>query len=145
MSPAAGCRRAVIRAATAMLPAVFALAAAPARAADAPHTMRLDYFHTGTATEERFSPDRVVIEPLPWPGNPDRPIDGTDDRTSLVQAGLIDSLAVLQIVSYLEATYGLDFRLLFITASYAMYTEELGAYAGQDKDKRQLVTLNIGW
>jgi len=42
-------------------------------------------------------------------------------------------------------TYGLDFRLLFITASYAMYTEEIGAYAGQDKDKRQLLTLNIGW
>lgn len=42
-------------------------------------------------------------------------------------------------------TYGLDFRLLFLTASYAMYTEELGAYAGQDKDKRQLVTLNLGW
>ena len=42
-------------------------------------------------------------------------------------------------------TLGLDLRLLFVTISYAMYTEELGAYAGQDKDKRQLVTLNIGW
>jgi hypothetical protein len=42
-------------------------------------------------------------------------------------------------------TYGFDLRLLFITVSYAMYTEEIGAYAGQDKDKRQLVTVNIGW
>ncbi len=42
-------------------------------------------------------------------------------------------------------TFGVDLRLLFITASYAMYTEEVGAYAGQDKDKRQLLTLNIGW
>jgi len=42
-------------------------------------------------------------------------------------------------------TFGLDLRLLIITASYAMYTEEIGAYAGQDKDKRQLLTLNIGW
>ncbi len=42
-------------------------------------------------------------------------------------------------------TFGFDVRLLFITASYAMYTEEIGAYAGQDKDKRQLMTLNIGW
>lgn len=42
-------------------------------------------------------------------------------------------------------TFGADLRLLFITASYAMYTEEVGAYAGQDKDKRQLLTLNIGW
>jgi hypothetical protein len=59
--------------------AVWFLAAAPASgAADAPRTMRLDYFHTGTATEERFSPDRVVIEPLPWPGNPARAIDDTN-------------------------------------------------------------------
>jgi hypothetical protein len=42
-------------------------------------------------------------------------------------------------------TMGFDVRLLFLTVSYAMYTEELGAYAGQDKDKRQLVTVNIGW
>jgi hypothetical protein len=42
-------------------------------------------------------------------------------------------------------TLGVDLRLLFITISYAMYTEEIGAYAGQDKDKRQLVTVNIGW
>ena len=42
-------------------------------------------------------------------------------------------------------TLGCDLRLLFITVSYAMYTEEIGAYAGQDKDKRQLLTLNLGW
>ena len=45
------------------------------RAAD---TMRVDYYHTGNAKEERFSLDRVVIEPLPWPGNPARPIDDTN-------------------------------------------------------------------
>ena len=44
----------------------------------APRTMRVDYFHTGNATEERFSLDRVVLEPLPWPGNPARPIDDTN-------------------------------------------------------------------
>jgi len=60
--------------------AVLALVgiAAPARTADAPRTLRLDFFHTGTATDERFSPDRVVVEPLPWPGNPDRPTDATN-------------------------------------------------------------------
>jgi hypothetical protein len=42
------------------------------------HTMRLDYYHTGNAGEERFSVDRVVLEPLPWPGNPSRPIDTTN-------------------------------------------------------------------
>jgi hypothetical protein len=41
-------------------------------------TMRVDYYHTGTATEERFSLDRIVVEPLPWPGNPERPTDETN-------------------------------------------------------------------
>ena len=41
-------------------------------------TMRVDYFHTGNASEERLSLDRVVIEPLPWSGNPRRAIDDTN-------------------------------------------------------------------
>ena len=44
----------------------------------APPTMRVDYYHTGNDKEERFSLDRVVVEPLPWPGNPSRPLDDTD-------------------------------------------------------------------
>jgi len=51
---------------------------APAFAAQTPQTLRLDVFHTGSATEERFSVDRVVLEPLPWPGNPARPLDDTN-------------------------------------------------------------------
>ena len=58
------------------LPALIA-AASPA-AAEAPSTLRLDYYHTGSATEEIFSFDRLVVEPLPWPGNPDRPVDDTN-------------------------------------------------------------------
>ena len=54
--------------------AVLALALAGTASA-APRTMRFDYFHTGNAKEERFSWDRVVVEPLPWPGNPARPLD----------------------------------------------------------------------
>jgi hypothetical protein len=41
-------------------------------------TLRVDYFHTGNAAEERFSLDRVVIEPQPWPGNPRRAIDDSN-------------------------------------------------------------------
>jgi hypothetical protein len=40
--------------------------------------MRLDYYHTGDASHEIFSVDRVVAEPLPWPGNPIKPIDNTN-------------------------------------------------------------------
>jgi hypothetical protein len=43
-----------------------------------PHTMRVDYYHTGDVSHEVFSLDRVVLEPLPWPGNPDRPVDETN-------------------------------------------------------------------
>ncbi len=53
------------------------LLAATASAA-APRTMRIDYFHTGNASAEQFSLDRVVLERLPWPGNPRRPIDDTN-------------------------------------------------------------------
>jgi hypothetical protein len=44
----------------------------------APQTMRLDYYHTGDAKQEIFSVDRVVIEPLPWPGDLSKAIDDTN-------------------------------------------------------------------
>jgi hypothetical protein len=51
----------------------------------APPTMRLDYYHTGDATHEVFSQDRVVTEPLPWPGNPRRAIDDTNSGKYLFE------------------------------------------------------------
>src|SRR2546425_4952399 len=44
----------------------------------ASQTMRLDYYHTGNSAQEVFSVDRVVIEPLPWPGDLNRNIDDTN-------------------------------------------------------------------
>jgi hypothetical protein len=38
-------------------------------AATNPATMRLDFYHTGNSSSETFSMDRVVVEPLPWPGS----------------------------------------------------------------------------
>lgn len=43
--------------------------------ASAPATVRVDYYHSGNADSEMFSLHQVVIEPLPWPGNPGKPID----------------------------------------------------------------------
>lgn len=40
-------------------------------------TMRVDYYHSGNATQEHFSLDRVVVEPLAWPGDPGKAIDTT--------------------------------------------------------------------
>jgi hypothetical protein len=41
-------------------------------------TMRLDYYHSGNATMELFSVDRIVIEPVPWPGSPAQTLDETN-------------------------------------------------------------------
>jgi hypothetical protein len=40
-----------------------------------PPTLRVDYHHSGTAAAEIFALDRVVREPLPWPGHPSQALD----------------------------------------------------------------------
>jgi len=54
------------------------LALAAASAAAAPATLRVDYVHFGNAAEERFALERVVVEPLPWPGDLAKSIDDTN-------------------------------------------------------------------
>jgi hypothetical protein len=63
-----------------MKPLTFAALLTFCLAADAPAapTMRVDYYHTGNDREERFSLDRIVVEPLEWPGNPASHLDGTN-------------------------------------------------------------------
>ncbi len=57
---------------------IFVVVVVATAAAATPATMRLDYFHTGNAFQEMFSRDAVVVEPLPWPGNPNQPLDATN-------------------------------------------------------------------
>jgi hypothetical protein len=59
-----------------MLSTLF-LAGTLAASATVPRTMRLDYYHTGNASQELFSLDRLVLEGQ-WPGPPDRMIDDTN-------------------------------------------------------------------
>ncbi|MES2742555.1 MAG: M64 family metallopeptidase [Pseudomonadota bacterium] len=47
-----------------------------ARAAQ-PATLRVDYQHSGDAAGEQYALERVVIEPLPWPGSMQQTLDGT--------------------------------------------------------------------
>lgn len=49
-----------------------------AKVVAAPQTMRLDYYHTGNAAREFFSVDKVLVEPLAWPGNAQQVLDGTN-------------------------------------------------------------------
>ena len=43
-----------------------------------PRTMRVDYGHTGDAAGETFGLERVVVEPLPWPGDPAKAVDASN-------------------------------------------------------------------
>jgi len=53
-----------------------------------------------------------------------RPVESLADSERLVASGLIDSLAILEIVAYLEEKYGIDFSLRGVSP------EELGSIAG---------------
>jgi len=58
-------------------------------------------------TEQRKT---ALIDFLRTIQRPDCPLQEIDGDLSLVESGLIDSLALLQIITYLEQTYGIDFR-----------------------------------
>jgi len=55
---------------------------------------------------------------------PGQPIGEADEELNLISAGLTDSLAILQIVSFLEETYGVDF------AEREVAPEELSSIGG---------------
>ena len=51
-----------------------------------------------------------LIEFLRTIQRPDYPLATIDEASGLVESGLIDSLALLQIVTYLEQSHGVDFN-----------------------------------
>lgn len=55
---------------------------------------------------------------------PNASVDTLRDDQGLTAVGLIDSLAILQIVLYLEETYGIDFAISGVDA------EQLGTIGG---------------
>ncbi len=48
-------------------------------------TVRVDYLHSGNAKTEHYALDRVVIEPLPWPGNLSKTADYTNRGVNLFE------------------------------------------------------------
>jgi len=60
-----------------ILTAIAALLYITSSWAEAPATMRFDYFHSGNQNTEMFSGDQLVIEALPWSGNMSQPVDKT--------------------------------------------------------------------
>lgn len=43
-----------------------------------PPTLRVDIQHSGDAQTEHYALEQVVVEPLPWPGDPAQPLDETN-------------------------------------------------------------------
>jgi hypothetical protein len=69
------------RASKRLLSALFALACsagASAAQAQQPATVRVDYTHSGNALSEQYAIERVLIEPLPWPGDMRQAFDDTN-------------------------------------------------------------------
>ena len=42
-------------------------------------------------------------------------------------------------------TYGADIRFTMLKIAYTSYAEEIGAYSGQDPDRRHMVQVSVGW
>lgn len=77
-----------------LLALMVTLAAGAVHAAQ-PATVRVDYAHSGNALADQYALERVVIEPLPWPGNMARNVDNTDrgqNRVEVVDAKTGDLL-----------------------------------------------------
>ncbi len=65
------------------------LALATQAQAQSPATIRVDYNHSGNALSEQYALERVVVEPLPWPGSLSQNLDHTDrgqNRVEVVDA-----------------------------------------------------------
>ena len=60
----------------------FAQAQVPAQA---PATIRVDYLHSGNALADTYAIERVLIEPLPWPGNLAHNLDTTNRGQNMVE------------------------------------------------------------
>jgi hypothetical protein len=58
-------------------------------------TLRVDVQHAGDATTEHYALERVVVEPLPWPGNPQRPLDDSNRGINLFEVSDAETGRVL--------------------------------------------------
>lgn len=58
---------------------------------------------------DRAAHKKKLIEFLHTIRRPDRSLDTVDEKEGLIRSGLIDSLAILEIIEYLEQEYGVDF------------------------------------
>jgi hypothetical protein len=67
-----------------LLAAALALGACAVQA-QAPATVRVDYTHSGNALSDQYAIERVLVEPLPWPGDLAQPFDNTNRGQNRVE------------------------------------------------------------
>lgn len=53
--------------------------------AEAPATLRVDYAHSGNALSDSYALERIVVEPLPWPGDMNQTIDRTNRGNNMLE------------------------------------------------------------
>ena len=73
--------------------------------AETPRTLRVDFYHSGNQQMELYSLDRIVREPLPFPGNPASPIDKTLRGKYELQVRAADDAELLYSRSF-SSVYG---------------------------------------
>jgi hypothetical protein len=61
------------------------LAHAQSQTQSQPATIRVDYLHSGNALADSYAIERVLVEPLPWPGNLAHNIDTTGRGQNMVE------------------------------------------------------------
>lgn len=75
-----------------------------------------------TATRDRVRTDLLAF--LRTIERPEAPVERAEDQDNLIELGLIDSLALTEIITYLEETYGIDL------AARGVDREELASIGG---------------
>jgi len=75
--------------------ALAAVIAPTAVYAATPATLRVDYIHSGDAKADTYAIDRIVIEPLPWPGDPTRTLDNSNRGNNKVEVVDVETGALL--------------------------------------------------
>lgn len=70
-------------------------------------------------TNQAANRDRLLVF-LDGIRRPDKPISAIQDSDNLVSAGLIDSLAVLEIIMFLETEFSVDFSATEVDPSRLM-------------------------
>ena len=120
----------------------LALLLSSGTAAAPPATLRMDVMHAGNASSESHSLERVVIEPLPWPGLLARSLDDTDRGMARFEFSDAKTGALLYSRAY--STIFAEWRTTSEAQTLARGFQESLRFPGPDAPVRVRVLLSRG-